>query len=267
MRCLFCKQDSSSSRSVEHIIPESLGNVDHVLPAGVVCDKCNNYIAREIEKPLLDSLYFRERRFLAGLPNKERRIPTLSGLHLQSRTAVSLMKMSGEEGISVGAVSEAEEARWVQSIRSNERGTLIFPSGEMPEQRLVSRFLGKVGLEVLAKRVLKVPGGIDEVIDHPQLEELREHVRIGTPQKSWPYSHRQIYPPDFQFRDGQDIYEVVHEFDIFVTPTSEHYLVLAMFGEEFALNLGGPEIDGYEQWLQKNNDASPLYFGKNVKDA
>ncbi len=36
MRCIFCKTDSDSSRSVEHIIPESLGNTDYVLPPGCV---------------------------------------------------------------------------------------------------------------------------------------------------------------------------------------------------------------------------------------
>ena len=43
MRCLFCKQDSSSTKSVEHIIPESIGNKTLILPLGYVCDKCNNY--------------------------------------------------------------------------------------------------------------------------------------------------------------------------------------------------------------------------------
>jgi len=50
MRCLFCKCPSDDSKSVEHIIPETLGNADHVLPRGTVCDKCNNYFSRKIEK-------------------------------------------------------------------------------------------------------------------------------------------------------------------------------------------------------------------------
>src|SRR6267154_1084155 len=53
VRCIFCKQNSALSRSVEHIVPESLGNTQHILPIGVVCDACNNYLAREVEKPLL----------------------------------------------------------------------------------------------------------------------------------------------------------------------------------------------------------------------
>lgn len=54
MNCIFCKEESSNSRSIEHIIPESLGNKDHVLPPGIVCDKCNNYFARKIEKKILE---------------------------------------------------------------------------------------------------------------------------------------------------------------------------------------------------------------------
>jgi hypothetical protein len=55
MRCLFCKQDFSLSRSVGHIIPESLGGLSHTLPSGVVCDRCNNYFSHSVEKPFLES--------------------------------------------------------------------------------------------------------------------------------------------------------------------------------------------------------------------
>jgi HNH endonuclease len=261
-RCLFCKQDSSSSRSIEHIVPESLGNTDHVLPAGVVCDKCNNYIARKIEKPLLDSQYFRERRFHAGLPNKKNRIPPMEGIHLQSRTPVQLLKKLDEDGISIGAGPNVNESRWVRSLLQRESGTVIIPIGEKPSDYLVSRFLGKVGLEVLAHRVLDVPSGIEEIINQPELEELRSYVRLGNPKLAWPYSHRPVYSSDFQFIGGNESYEVLHEFDILATPTNEYYIVVAIFGEEYALNLGGPEIEGYEHWLTANDNKSPLYCGK-----
>ena len=55
MRCIFCENDSSSSKSVEHIVPASFGNSTSVLPKGIVCDKCNNYFARKIESPFLNS--------------------------------------------------------------------------------------------------------------------------------------------------------------------------------------------------------------------
>ncbi|MDH4100874.1 MAG: HNH endonuclease, partial [Nitrospirota bacterium] len=108
------------------------------------------------------------------------------------------------------------------------------------------------------------PGGLDEIINQPELEKLRRYVRLGNSKLVWPYSHRTVYSPDSQFDDGGGPYEVLHEFDILVTPTNEYYIVVAIFGEEFALNLGGPEIDGYEHWLRANDNKSPLYSGKNA---
>src|SRR3990167_1054713 len=75
MRCLFCKIDSTDSKSVEHVVPESLWNTKHVLPKGVVCDPCNNYFAREVEKPFLDSPAISRLRFTQVIPNKRGRVP------------------------------------------------------------------------------------------------------------------------------------------------------------------------------------------------
>jgi hypothetical protein len=77
MRCLFCKQDSSRSVGREHIIPESLGNTTQVLPPGVVCDGCNNYFARKVERPFLQAAAILQLRFQQALPNKKGRVPKL----------------------------------------------------------------------------------------------------------------------------------------------------------------------------------------------
>ena len=73
MKCIFCGNDSRDSRSVEHIIPESFGNSTAILPKGVVCDKCNNYIGRKIESPFLNSeaiLLLRQELALENKNNK-----------------------------------------------------------------------------------------------------------------------------------------------------------------------------------------------------
>ena len=46
---------------------------------------------------------------------------------------------------------------------------------------------------------------------------------------------------------------------ILLTPESEYFVVMALFGLEYAINLGGPEIDGYTNWLKHNMNRSPLY--------
>ena len=73
MECIFCHKDSSSSKSIEHIIPESLGNKHHVLLAGYVCDECNHYFAIKIEKELLAQPYFISMRFRNEILTKERK--------------------------------------------------------------------------------------------------------------------------------------------------------------------------------------------------
>ncbi|ELN7657016.1 hypothetical protein R1S27_004361 [Salmonella enterica] len=62
MLCIFCAGNSTNSRSVEHIMPESIGSKKRVLPRGVVCDKCNNYFARKVEQPILNHPWMRNIR-------------------------------------------------------------------------------------------------------------------------------------------------------------------------------------------------------------
>ncbi len=54
-------------------------------------------------------------------------------------------------------------------------------------------------------------------------------------------------------------HQILFEHDFLVTEGNEWYFVIAIFGVEFAINLGGPEIEGYENWLHKNGHRSPLY--------
>ncbi len=57
--CLYCRQTNRSFCSVEHVIPESLGNTDSqfnraiVLPKGVVCDHCNNGVLSFLDQALI----------------------------------------------------------------------------------------------------------------------------------------------------------------------------------------------------------------------
>lgn len=57
-QCIFCHGDATNSFSVEHIIPESFGNIDHILPPGIVYDRRNIYFVRKIEGSLLGDWRF-----------------------------------------------------------------------------------------------------------------------------------------------------------------------------------------------------------------
>ena len=234
MRCIFCKVKSDCSVSVEHIIPESLGNKEHVLPRGWVCDKCNNYFSREVEKPFLETLYGRLSRFEMRVENKVGRVPPAIGLHPRSRTKVELV-WSLEDGLSIGAVPGEDESRWINWLLSRQIGktdTLYIPfSGEPDNNYETSRFVGKIGLEILAFRCVDMPGANDEIVDKRELDELREYTRRGKPGTIWPVHIRRIYPADFSFSDASTPeFQVLHEFDLLKTPADEFYAVIAIFG-------------------------------------
>jgi HNH endonuclease len=259
MRCIFCKNDSSNSRSVEHIIPESLGNTTKILPRGVVCDACNNYFARKVEKPFLEAPALMSLRFHQAIPNKKRTVPPISGVLLPGFPITAYRYL---EGSFAGMIDVPPEA--VDRIVQNDGGTLLLPSGgQPPSDKIISRFLAKVAVESMAERLLNIPGGVDYIVDEAQLDTIRNHARRGdTP--DWPHHSRRIYDVHEKWTDelGSEV-QMVHESDILQTTWGEWFFVLAIFGLELVINYGGSEIEGYRRWLSENNGDSPLYSGKN----
>lgn len=73
-KCIFCLQTGDIFHTVEHIIPESLGNTDDFL-IDRVCDKCQNYFGREVENYVLTKTPFGFWRTMAGTLNKKGKSP------------------------------------------------------------------------------------------------------------------------------------------------------------------------------------------------
>jgi hypothetical protein len=259
MRCIFCKNPSNNSRSVEHIIPESLVNQSHVLSLGIVCDRCNNYFARKLEGPLLDSQLFRHLRSRQGLPNKRGFLPPIDGIIPAVPTEVD-MWLHGSR-LFLNAKRERDQQSLFDAIATG-RATQVWIGPEpAPDGRLVARFLGKVAIEFLATRIIHVEGWEECLIDDPQLDPLRHFVRIGNTPEAWPISIRKIYDEDACHLGPEGPCQVLNEFDFLYTSNKELYAVLCIFGVEFALNMGGPDMDGYKRWLEEHSQASPLYKG------
>lgn len=73
--CLFCREVSGGFASVEHIVPESMGNTTFVLPRGVVCDRCNHGILSDLDNALCGFSPFAMRRTMLGIPSKGGTVP------------------------------------------------------------------------------------------------------------------------------------------------------------------------------------------------
>jgi hypothetical protein len=155
-----------------------------------------------------------------------------------------------------------EESRegFVKHIQTHKRGSLIYADPAPVKPSLVSRFLAKVGLEVMAHKVRHVPGWEMELTFKQELDEIRQFARYGGRNKSWPYYERRLYDEHKMFtgEDGEP-FEILHEFDTLYTEQQELYAIVIILGIEYAINMGGPEIDEYEKWLAENNFLSPLY--------
>jgi hypothetical protein len=257
MRCVFCKTNSSRSKSREHIIPESLGNISHILPPGVVCDSCNNYFSREVEKPFLDSDAVRLLRLEQSIPSKKGKIPSVNGViePIHANATLTRFRTGGEW---TGVLDVPYQA--IPSLLALKEGKLLFPaSAPPPSDRIVSRFLAKVAIEVVASRLLAAFGDAEHLVDEQQLDLIRDHARRGM-HPDWPFHVREIYNRNKKWTesDGREL-QTVHEYDLLMTTWGEIFFVVAIFGAEFTINYGGPEIDGYRRWLCENNDRSPLY--------
>lgn len=164
-------------------------------------------------------------------------------------------------GRSAGVLS-ADDPAAVNHLLRSERGTLIIPISDAPPEGLVvSRMLSKIAVEALAERLMRTPGGVAYLVDEKQFDPVRYHAREGRPQ-TWPHHARRIYAADRLFVDEKnETVQTVYEYDFLYTPARELYFVIALFGLELTINVGGPEIDGYLKWLKDHGDVSPLYSG------
>lgn len=256
MECIFCKQDSSTSKSIEHIVPESLGNKNNVLIKGIVCDKCNNYFALKIEKKVLESEFFKNFRFRNTIETKKRRIPKGEAIIpiTASRGDIIFDKNNrinvilDEESFNLFKTGKVKQF-YVQNISE-------YPK----EDGFLSRLLAKMALEFLALRVIKSKNDHDLFVDEIQLDPLRNYARYNQKQENWVYHSRKIYEEDekFYLKNGKTV-DMVFECEFLPTELGEIYFVIAIKGIEFVLNMAGSSIDGYIDWLKHNNQKSPLY--------
>jgi hypothetical protein len=270
MICIFCYEVSDNSKSIEHIIPESLGNKEHTLWKGAVCDKCNNYFATKIEKELLDQPYFVSVRHRNIIETKKNRLVQQTSILKDKRNNLEkvLFKYDGQYGM-------------ITSNPLNKKAELIIPSiGKIiepvvlepePNNYVLSRFLAKCAYEFLVYRTKKE--NLSEYLKDKQFELLRKYARYGEGCKIWPYSQRRIYGEGDMFigLKRKKPYEILNAMDFLAIElerkivdnikyvVAEVYFILVIMGIEYSFHIGEPDISGYYLWLQKNNFKSPIF--------
>lgn len=259
--CLFCKNPTADSKSVEHIIPESLGSKKKVLPKGIVCDTCNNYFATKVENPILSHESFRNLRAYYQVPTKKGKIPSMLGKIAGTNVNVEF-KLNSDNTIDVRPQNVKDTELFnSQIVRGpNNFPPLLFPVDLNPPKKLMSRFLAKMALEAVVYKNLHDKDWIEMVLASNHYDLIRQFARYGRGTKEWPYHQRQVFPPDTNMihPDTKEWVQFGFGHDIMLTSYPETYFIFNYYGTEFTFNVGGPSIKGYELWLEENNNVSPL---------
>jgi hypothetical protein len=87
-QCLYCLSANGPFDSAEHVIPRSLGSDTErfVIPAGGVCDPCNNWLGGQVDAPFTDRFDMRLSRGLERLSGRRGRVvQTIEGLNATAR--------------------------------------------------------------------------------------------------------------------------------------------------------------------------------------
>ncbi len=270
MECIFCHKDSSSSKSIEHIIPESLGNKHHVLLAGYVCDECNHYFAIKIEKELLAQPYFISMRFRNEILTKKGKLVKEKMIFPDALKSCEVTMQTTNDGL----IASLEDKELYRLIKSGKTRTMIapyIPALESPNT-IMSRFLTKCAYEYFLynmgedKYNLCVQELLGSEVDI--LKDLREYARYGKG-KYWQYNQRRIYSEgDCFFNQNENsIYEILHEMKFFIKEykrypngyvEAEIYFIMSIARIEYAICILDPDISEYQKWLEEYEGDSPL---------
>ena len=151
MSCLFCQSDGPFT--IEHIIPESLGNDDLML-LDQVCGSCNNHFSR-LEEFVLQKTPLAFWRTILGIKTKRGRLPSVdlsSPKHEKGvlpSTHPSHDEEIGFKAHSDGSTSiEVDNPRVIYEIQSGEKNQFQFVM--TPKLLFIfGRFLCKIGVELL----------------------------------------------------------------------------------------------------------------------
>ncbi len=144
-RCLFCLRSDGGFVAREHIIPESLGNTELVLPPGVVCDRCNNGVLSDLDQTLCEFFPVKMRRTILGVSSKSGLVPSTRFM-----TGTLANRGGGRLQIEVNRASDTKTFRETSRDGDTVNLSLETKGGAVLTPRYiarVSRALLKQGLE------------------------------------------------------------------------------------------------------------------------
>jgi hypothetical protein len=228
--CLFCLKSDGPFTSEEHVIPRSLGpDTDRfVIPPGVVCDPCNNWLGRQVDGPFVDRFDIKLTRGLERLAGRTGTPP----IKIDGRDPVARLDLEIE-----GAKVE------IYAARADET-----PNGGLDiEVKPVQRDPADVAARTI-RSLWKIALGClwlgrrSEALQ-PEWDPIRQAV-LGTPFKGW------LLQAPFTARVTRRL-DVRVNFD---EPTSPLAMIFVLGGVALAVPLAGGATLEQAEWKARGWD-------------
>ncbi|WP_020534029.1 HNH endonuclease [Flexithrix dorotheae] len=244
--CIFCNEPNES-KSIEHIIPESLGNKLYVMPIGSVCDECNSRFSKHEQKALEKSiLAFERSRF--GIETKAGKT---------SKGNLEQLKFEGDKNFTKGVVSikdGIDNANFKITDPKKKIGKLTVPSFDKSEVS-TSKLLLKMGLEsiYISKR---------KVFDKNDFTDLKNF--LGNKNNTdWPFVTRELkYDDQGMFKNILGDYKLRYKLR-FIYKSELKYYQKSQTELLFRFNYGS--ISFFINLLNRGLDWIPSFFQKEEK--
>lgn len=168
--CLFCRRTDRPFSSVEHILPESMGNKEWILPPGVVCDTCNNGALAAAEKDLCEFFPIKAVRTMTATQNKKGRYPEL-------RFGAGTMQHDGET-LSI-VVNDEDDDETLKEVGRN--GSVVHLRTNIRSDRPISQKATRRVSASLLKAALELAvNDCPELAYSPSLDYVRRQA-LGDP--------------------------------------------------------------------------------------
>jgi hypothetical protein len=188
--------------------------------------------------------------------------PSLYGFVANTNIDIGL-RVEADSGLKITPERASDKQRLDEFLLRDGLGeptVYVFPRDINPPAREMSRFMAKMALEAVALRFSLEPRLLDLLVDEPHYDRIREWARRGDNMNVWPIHQRRVFPEETLMAHPTNGAWVQAGFgyDLFLTKRRETYFAFCLYGYEFVINVGGPSIRGYQEWLTDHGQISPL---------
>ncbi len=243
-RCIFCGSTTNSFSREEHLLPESLGG-SVVVPAGLVCDACNQYFGKEVEREALASPILQFHRALLSMPTKKGKQPRYASSDLEIRGSKS------------GRATLHPTPELLRQLLEQNGGQI---SVEMFEFGALIRLLLKIGLELAAMQEYDVHA--------PNFDAARMVARSPKLNSTWPLAFG-AWPVEHvqearQDADEQRVRQYFCDCLIVKNAAAGSLLVYLSYGSSVFIVPLTVDTNRFVEIVQESNHSTEPYYQLNV---